>query len=339
MALRVNYIKSGLLSASSLPANQNLNIYSMPPQLLPASAAAFKPRASSVHVVLGPKVEPWVTHILRHVAHVKRLGKSVQEHQRCLTEILSSPDAIWILTSIVMPKAPDTDLRKDSNPLVEALFNYRTIHIEGYIVHVDLVLQNEVAFKLTPDSIESLIEYHREVHCVNIPASNYKESQRELQAKELHKEFVQAINRFVYITPTSALEGLDNDGSGELLCGKSKEVKDKIMALLLISPSQVADVAQRPSKSPTFLVVNKSHMIPNATSRLKVEIPRIPPYDIECPLDIQLASVSSEEVYSILPQRSSPDAMLLLPSMLIIPQLHISHYYFGGQTPILCEAV
>jgi hypothetical protein len=93
-----------------------------------------------------------------------------------------------------MPKAPDTDLRKDSNPLVEALFNYRTIHIEGYIVHVDLVLQNKVTFKLTPNSTESLIEYHRDVHCVNILASNYEESQRELQIKELHKEFVQVIN-------------------------------------------------------------------------------------------------------------------------------------------------
>jgi hypothetical protein len=207
----------------------------MPPQLLPASAVAFKPRASSVHVVLGLKVEPWLTHILKSLAHVKHL------------ETLSSPNAIWILTSIVMPKAPDADLRKDSNPLVEALFNYQTIHIEGYIVHIDLVLQNVVAFKLTPDSIESLIEYHRDVYCVNISANNYEESHRDLPVKELHKEFVQAINRFVYITPASVLEGLDDDGSGELLCGKSEEVRDRIVALFLTSPSQVADVVQGPS--------------------------------------------------------------------------------------------
>jgi hypothetical protein len=243
-----------------------------------------------------------------------------------------------MLTSIMMPKAPDADLRKDSNPLVEALFNYRTIHIEAYIVHVDLVLQNEVAFKLTPDSIESLIEYHRDVHCVNISARNYEESQRELQVKELHKEFVQAVNQFVYITPASALKGLDDDGSGELLCGKSEEVRDKIMALLLNSPSQVADVAQGPSKSSTSLAVDKSHMIPNATSRLKAEVPRTPPYDIECPLNMPLASVSSEEVYSIFPKPFFPDATLLLPSMLI-PQVHISYDSFGGQTLRLCESV
>ncbi len=244
-----------------------------------------------------------------------------------------------MLTSIVMPKAPDADLRKDSNPLAEALFNYRTIHIEGYIVHIDLVLQNEVAFKLTPDSIESLIEYHKDVHCVNISADNYEESQREFPIEELHKEFVQAINRFVYATPASALEGLDDDGSGELLCGKSEEVKDKIMALLLTSPSQVADVAQGPSKSPTSLAVEKSHMIMNVISRLEAEIPRIPPYDIACPLNMQLASVPSEEVYSILPKRSSPDGMLLLPSMLIIPQLQITYDYFKGETPRLCESI
>ena len=56
----------------------------------------------------------------------------------------------------MLPKAPDAELRKDPNPLIEALFNYQLIHIEAYIVHVDLVLRNEVAFKLMPDSIESL---------------------------------------------------------------------------------------------------------------------------------------------------------------------------------------
>lgn len=76
---------------------------------------------------------------------------------------VASLKAIWILASIVIPKAPDADLRKDSNQLIEALFNYETIHIKGFIVHVDLVLQNEVAFKLTPDSTESLIELHRDV--------------------------------------------------------------------------------------------------------------------------------------------------------------------------------
>lgn len=220
----------------------------MPPQLLPASAAAFAPRASSVNIVLGSRVEPWLTQTLKRINRIKRPLNSVPQHQRCLTETLSSANAIWTLTSTMLPKAPDADLRKDSNPLIEALFNYQIIHIEAYIVHVDMVLRNEVAFKLTPDTIESLIDYHKEIHCVDIAASTHNWPEKELQVKKLHEEFIQAINRFVYRTGATALEGLEEEGAGELLCGKSEEVKNNIMNLFLplLPPPQRAVDAIRP---------------------------------------------------------------------------------------------
>ncbi|KAI9740696.1 MAG: hypothetical protein M1818_004660 [Claussenomyces sp. TS43310] len=226
----------------------------MPPQLLPASAAAFAPRSSTVNIVLGSKVEPWLTQTLKRINRVKRPLNSVPQHQRCLTETLSSPNAIWTLTSIMLPKAPDSELRKDSNPLIEALFNYQLLHIEAYIVHVDLVLRNEVAFKLTPDTIESLIEYHKDVHCVDISASTYSWSEKEVQVKKLHEEFIQAINKFVYRTHATALEGLEEDGAGELLCGKSEEVQSNINALflpLLPPPPRIVDVVRPPQLLPS----------------------------------------------------------------------------------------
>ncbi|KAK4213050.1 hypothetical protein QBC37DRAFT_464656 [Rhypophila decipiens] len=181
----------------------------MPPQLLPASAAAFAPRATSVNVVLGSKVEPWLTQTLKRINRIKRPLNSVVQHQRCLTEILSSLNAIWTLASLMVPKAPEADLKKDSNPLIEAIFNYQLIHLEAYIVHVDMVLRNEVAYKLTPDTIESLIEYHKDIHC---------------------------------------------DGAGELLCGKSKDVKNSVMALikpLLPPPPRIVDVVRQPPLLPS----------------------------------------------------------------------------------------
>ena len=226
----------------------------MPPQLLPASAAAFAPRASSVNVVLGSKVEPWLTQTLKRINRIKRPLNSVPQHQRCLTETLSSPNAIWTLASLMLSKAPDSELRKDSNPLVEALFNYQLIHVEAYIVHVDMVLRNEVAYKLTPDTIESLIEYHKDIHCVNAKASTYDWSEKEQQCKKLHEDFIQAINKFVYRTHVSALEGLEEDGAGELLCGKSDEVKSNIMGLLkplLPPPPRVVDVIRQPPLLPS----------------------------------------------------------------------------------------
>ncbi|KAA8568702.1 hypothetical protein EYC84_007703 [Monilinia fructicola] len=225
----------------------------MPPQLLPASAAAFAPRASSVNVVLSSKVEPWLTQTLKRINRIKRPLNSVPQHQRCLTETLSSATAIWTLGSLMLSKAPE-QRREDENPLVEALFNYQLIHIEAYVVHVDMVLRNEVAYKLTPDTIESLIEFHKEVHCLDIAANTYNWSEKDQQVKKMHEDFIQAINKFVYRTHVSALEGLEEDGAGELLCGKSDEVKNNIMGLflpLLPPPPRIVDVVRPPTLLPS----------------------------------------------------------------------------------------
>ncbi|KAK4252343.1 hypothetical protein C7999DRAFT_10111 [Corynascus novoguineensis] len=226
----------------------------MPPQLLPASAAAFAPRASSVNVVLGSKVEPWLTQTLKRINKIKRPLNSVPQHQRCLTETLSSPNAIWTLASLQLPKAPQAELKKDPNPLIEAIFNYQDMHLEAYIVHVDMVLRNEVAYKLTPETIESLIEYHKDIYCVDAKANTYDWSEKEQQCKKLHEEFVQAVNKFVFRTHASALEGLEEDGAGELLGGKSEEVKNSILGLLkplLPPPPRVVDVIRQPPLLPS----------------------------------------------------------------------------------------
>lgn len=216
----------------------------MPTILLPASAAAFAPR-STCNVVLNTKVEPWLTATLKRINRIKRPLNSVPQHTRCLTETLSSPNAIWHLCTLMLSKAPESELRKDSNPLIEALFNYQLVHVEAYVVHVDMVSQNEVAFKLTKDTIESLIDYHKDVFSVDTAVNTWTWSEKDQQLKKLQEEFVQAANKFVYRTSASALEGLEEDGAGELLAGRSDEVKTAIMNLfvpLLPPPPKVVDI-------------------------------------------------------------------------------------------------
>ncbi|KAL2373146.1 hypothetical protein RJ035_003447 [Blastomyces gilchristii] len=218
----------------------------MPTILLPASAAAFAPR-SSPNVVLSSRVEPWLTVTLKRVNRVKRPLNNVTQHTRCLTETLSSPNAIWTLCSIMLPKAPESELRQDDNPLVEALFNYQLLHMEAYVVHVDMVSQNEVAFKLTPETIESLVEYHKDIYSVDTAAKNWNWPEKEVQLKKLQQEFVQAANRFVYRTSATALEGMEEGGAGELLCGRSDEAKAAILGLfvpLLPPPPRIVDVVR-----------------------------------------------------------------------------------------------
>ena len=218
----------------------------MPSILLPASAAAFAPR-SAPNVVLNSKVEPWLTATLKRINRIKRPLNSVPQHTRCLTETLSSPNAIWTLCSIMLSKAPESDLRRDSNPLVEALFNYQLIHIEAYVVHIDMVSQNEVAFKLTPETIETLVDYHKDIFSIDTAAKTWIWSEKEIQLKKLQEEFVQAANRFIYRTGSLALEGLEEDGAGELLSGRSEEVRQAIMGLfvpLLPPPPRVVDIVR-----------------------------------------------------------------------------------------------
>ena len=204
----------------------------MPQQLLPASARAFETR-SKPNIVLNTKVDPWLTATLKRVNRIKRPLNSVPQHFRCLTELLSSEAAIWTLCAICLPKAPESKLIKDPNPLVEGLFNYQMLFVEAYVVHVDLVSQNEVAYKLTPDSITSLIEYHRDIWCVDAKAKTHNWSEKDVQLKKLQDDFYQAAHKFVYRTNAMALEGLEEDGGGELLCGRAEEVKTAIMGMFL----------------------------------------------------------------------------------------------------------
>jgi len=148
----------------------------------------------------------------------------------------------------MLPKAPDSELRKDSNPLIEAMFNYQLIHVEAYVVHVDMVSQHEVAFKLTPETIDALIEYHKDIYSVDVSASTWTWAEKEVQLKKLQEEFVQAVNKFVFRTGIRALEGLEEDGAGELLDGRSEDVKNAIMGLflpLLPPPPRIVDVVRQ----------------------------------------------------------------------------------------------
>ncbi|KAJ5587000.1 uncharacterized protein N7459_002765 [Penicillium hispanicum] len=215
----------------------------MPTVLLPSSAAAFAPRASP-NVVLNRKVAPWLTATLKRVNRVKRPLNNVTQHTRCLTETLSSQNAIWTLCSMMFAKAPEAELRKDENPLVEGLFNFQMIHMEAYVVHVDMVSRNEVAFKLTPETIEALVDFHKEVYSVDAAANTWDWSGKQAQLKKLQEEFVQAANKFVYRTDAEALEGLEEDGAGELLCGRGDEAKAAISSLFvpLLPPPPRVDV-------------------------------------------------------------------------------------------------
>jgi hypothetical protein len=121
--------------------------------------------------------------------------------------------------------------------------NYRIVHIEAYVIHVDLVQGKEMAFKLMPESISKLIEYHKDIYLVNTAAACNGWSE---EVKKLQDEFVGSINGFVYRTSAKVLLNLESSGSGELSFGKSDKAKTTIMGLFHPppSPSDIISAAQ-----------------------------------------------------------------------------------------------
>lgn len=189
----------------------------------------------------------------------------------------------------MLSKLPEAEMPKE--PL-EELFSYQLVHVEAYIVHVDMVLRNEVAYKLTTDTIDALVEYHDKIHCADAKASTYDWSEKEQQCKKLHQDFVQAINKFVYRTHVSALEGLEEEGAGELLCGKSEEVRNSLIGLmkpLLPPPPRVVDVVRQPTLLPSSPVNNMWSSQPTMPSSL----PAVEPWRV-LPSSPSVPSTSAE---------------------------------------------
>ncbi|CEJ89249.1 hypothetical protein VHEMI05103 [[Torrubiella] hemipterigena] len=309
----------------------------MPVQLLPASAAAFAPRASSVNVVLGSKVEPWLTQTLKRVNRTKRPLNNVSQHQRCLTETLSSTNAIWTLASVLLPKLPQSEMPVDP---VEHLFAHQMIHLEAYIVHVDMVLRNEVAYKLTKDTIETMVEYHKEIHCVDAKANTTEWSGKEQQAKKLHEDFVQAINKFVFRTHVSALEGLEEEGAGELLCGRSEEVKNNLMNLMkpLVAPP--------PPPPPRVEVIRQPQLLPSSpinNANMWSQAPNLPTVDAwhVLPSSPSVASTCAETSTSPVWAQLSMNEMQLPspPDSIIVPHTTAGFYYSAAQVTAPIPAI
>jgi hypothetical protein len=216
----------------------------MPAVLLPRTAAPFAERSAPT-IVLDTVVNPWLTQTLKRVNKHKRPLNSVPQHLKCLTEILSGPNAIWNLCSLCVPRLPEAQIEQLSHPIADALLRFQFIHIQAYVVSIDMVQRHEIDFKLTKESIKALVDYHKDVYMVDQVAHTWHWTEKDAAVKKMHEEFVQKVNKYVFRTDKIALEGIEDDGAGELLCGQSEEVRNAISEYflpLLPPPPKVVEV-------------------------------------------------------------------------------------------------
>lgn len=71
---------------------------------------------------------------------------------------------------------------------------------------IDMVYRNEIALKLTSETIETLVEFHKNIFSVDLAACVGCWPEQERKLNTLHNEFVQAANRFTYLARTLALQ-------------------------------------------------------------------------------------------------------------------------------------
>ncbi|KAK2036767.1 hypothetical protein LZ31DRAFT_433953, partial [Colletotrichum somersetense] len=182
-------------------------------QILPSTTAPFAPRPSEVILAMGPNDDSWLEETLKQFK-TKPLPREFQQRKGRLTEILSSNSAIWTLASIMVPQSKLSSPQLDRDPPFDT---GEILHIEGHVDHINMVTDRSVIFKLTDDSINSIVAYHKNVKTTE--GSDLKEGD------QLHQEFKQTINKFVHRAPISVMEMFEVDGSGELPCGETERVK------------------------------------------------------------------------------------------------------------------
>ncbi|KZZ87223.1 hypothetical protein AAP_05862 [Ascosphaera apis ARSEF 7405] len=257
----------------------------MPNVLLPATAAAYAPRAPP-QIILHDPVDRWLTDTLKRAVHVKRPLNKTLQHTKFLRDLLGGPKAIWTLCSLALPRqeageACDMGGRSDDNggrknaeidgeenvtsplsPLSRAdgkdgsagddVIKYQMLHMNAYVVHIDTVSsRQEIAFKLTQDTIDSLVEYYKqfghlafeEFLSEQMDGEEERENQNKRQKKQqqqhdclprvptCEEDFVQDVNRFVFRTDIHAIEGIAEEGDGELLEGRAEKAMKAVKAL------------------------------------------------------------------------------------------------------------
>jgi len=230
--------------------NQNLS-HPMPKFLIPSPAQSSAMRGPT-KVVLRPDPPEWLLAATKYTGRKKRSSVHVERH---LSDLLSQDQSLWTLCSLLI-EIPKRDPREDNVLL------YRMIHVTSFVIHVDMVsTQQEMAFGLTSETLQSLSEIYRTVHLTNPANGPLCESLNETQLSEMQRCFDEASADFVFRTDSTALEEIEDDGSGMLPANLSEIAKAAVLALF--KKPKVAPKSVRAQSIDKFR--NRTTSVPSAS--------------------------------------------------------------------------
>lgn len=108
-------------------------------------------------VVLSSTIKPQLTVMLRRVYKAKGPLKNIIQYIKCLQQILSQLSSIQTLCSILFLIALQ---------ILDVGLQYQIIYIKVYIMYINMAYINVVAFKLTPETINTLVKLHQDIYSV-----------------------------------------------------------------------------------------------------------------------------------------------------------------------------
>ncbi|KAH6613135.1 hypothetical protein C7974DRAFT_345743, partial [Boeremia exigua] len=202
--------------------------------ILPSTAKAFSKR-EAVRIQLGTTDFPVLKNIRKLILQNGGPNlRSVGRQKTYLESILSSTDAIWTLCCLMLPVSSGSEYERWPDAPFwtskDLLLSIEARVIDVYFSHTESGrLESHVLFKLTESTIEELFDYYEKVYLVEV-ASKY--GMTPSIKEEAKKEFRQSLARFNFGPPIEVLEGLESDGTGELLEEWSGIVKDSLLRLL-----------------------------------------------------------------------------------------------------------
>lgn len=114
---------------------------------------------------------------------------------------------------------------------------FEMIHIEAKVLYVDMVSpKTGMAFQLTQETIQVLVEFYENVSLVEYGASMVDGPGKRFRLQKLQQEFVKAVSNVIFCTSVSALKELDETGAGMLSGNECEEAKAWILALFAPKP-------------------------------------------------------------------------------------------------------
>lgn len=204
-------------------------------KILPATAKASAER-QAVTVQLGTKDSKVLRNIRKRIKEVGGPTITNARVQRAyLAKALSSASAIWTLCHLMLPWHPE----KNHETCLEAahcnsgvLFTVEAYVVDVYSDHTATDQEganvSHVLFTLTKTTILELTEYYGRVHLMDM--SQHYGLAHDDQAKA-KAEYQRSLAGFLFSPPIDVLEGLEEDGTGELLGSWSAAVKDRLLEL------------------------------------------------------------------------------------------------------------